>query len=114
MEELNMDDALRQLLRHFFEDATENMLEGIEDTEEEIEELVDGAFVEIDEYSQDANNIFVLAGIPLSNGQRYSINANLIWDDEKDAWIPFFDGNGPDDSYFEPDEDGGYRIVGMD
>lgn len=114
MDELSMDDALRKLLQYFFEDATEKMLEGIDDVEEEIEELVDGAFLEIDEYSQDANNIFVLAGIPLSNGQRYSINANLIWDEDKEAWVPFFDGNGPGDAYFEPAEQGGYQIVWMD
>ncbi len=114
MNELSMDDALRKLLQLFFEDATEDMLEGIDDVEVEIEELVDGAFLEIDQYSQDANNIFVLAGIPLSNGQRYSINANLIWDDDKEDWIPFFDGNGPNDAYFKPAEKGGYQIVWMD
>ena len=114
MKELSMDDVLERLMKEFFEDATEEMIEGIDSVEEEIDELVGGCFLEVDNYSQDANNIFALVGIPLSNGKRFSLNANLIWDEEKEAWISFYDGNGPNDSYFEPDPEGGYRIVWMD
>ncbi len=114
MEELSMDEACTQILSDFFEELTDSSLEGIDDVEAEIEELVEGAFLEIDNYSQDSNNIFLLAGVPLSNGKRFSINANLIWSQEHGEWISFFDGNGPDDAYFEPDGEGGYRIVGLD
>ena len=74
-------------------------------TLQEVESALDRQSIIIDTFDEmyEQNNIYLSLSFDL-HGHEGALNINLIFDESDQEWVAFFDGSGPDWSYFDLDE----------
>ena len=81
-------------------------------TAEEVEKIAPTTKVRVFDDNFETMNMMHLQFVFETRGEGFDLMVDLVPDDEK-GWICFFDGNGPNDSYCAPDENGRYEIHWM-